>query len=175
MWKETIRCPCMGLLGRWVKGHAMQGAGERGADNTLSPYTICGLISPDWWRILLSFRDLLRLLNGVVCNKGFRDASQQEREVYEDPDWARRMAELWSKLSPLYQQLHTYVRRRLYEYYGPRRIRLDGPLPAHILGTYTVQLNISISIQIKGSVQLFCFLETNLKGQIQQNIFWKTQ
>lgn len=84
-------------------------------------------------------------VNGVVCNKGFRDASQQEREVYEDPDWARRMAELWSKLSPLYQQLHTYVRRRLYEYYGPRRIRLDGPLPAHVLGNYLRVLENNIS------------------------------
>lgn len=104
---------------------------------------------------------LVRFVNGVVCNKGFRDASQQEREVYEDPDWARRMAELWSKLSPLYQQLHTYVRRRLHEYYGPRRIRLDGPLPAHVLGTYSSTFHLTVLFRFSVFLKV-----TNLKGQI---------
>ncbi|KAG8262977.1 hypothetical protein J6590_042779 [Homalodisca vitripennis] len=74
------------------------------------------------------------LINKAAQLQGFRDASEQERAVYEEPNWAQHMAELWSRLVPLYQQLHTYVRRRLHEYYGPRRVRLDGPLPAHILG-----------------------------------------
>ncbi|XP_054281333.1 angiotensin-converting enzyme-like [Macrosteles quadrilineatus] len=76
----------------------------------------------------------LDLINKAAQQQGFRDASQHERSVYEDPEWARHMAEVWAHLSPLYQQLHTYVRRKLHEYYGPRRIRLDGPLPAHVLG-----------------------------------------
>ena len=36
-------------------------------------------------------------------------------------------------MKPLYQQLHAYVRRKLYDIYGGDVIDLQGPLPASVL------------------------------------------
>ena len=65
---------------------------------------------------------------------GFSDAGAEERSIYDLPDMESELSLLWTQLSPLYKQLFTYVRRRLVQYYGTRRIRPDGPIPAHILG-----------------------------------------
>lgn len=45
------------------------------------------------------------------------------------------MEELYKTVEPLYQQLHAFVRRKLYNQYGPKYINLKGPIPAHLLGT----------------------------------------
>jgi hypothetical protein len=42
--------------------------------------------------------------------------------------------ELYQQVEPLYLQLHAYVRRRLYETYGPTVVDLKGPLLAHLVG-----------------------------------------
>ena len=36
----------------------------------------------------------------------------------------------------MYEQLHAFVRRKLYEFYGPDYINLKAPIPAHILGNF---------------------------------------
>ena len=41
---------------------------------------------------------------------------------------------LYHELTPLYRNIHAYVRRKLYETYGPEYVSLTGPIPAHILG-----------------------------------------
>lgn len=48
---------------------------------------------------------------------------------YED------MMDLWDQVFPLYEQLHTFVRRRLRSHYGDRMGEDDGLIPAHLLGT----------------------------------------
>mgnify|MGYP001024148567 CR=1 FL=1 len=73
---------------------------------------------------------------------GFSDAGYEERSIYDLPDMESELSRLWNQVSPLYKQLFTYVRRRLVEYYGTRRIRPDGPLPAHILGKNRNKFNI---------------------------------
>jgi hypothetical protein len=35
---------------------------------------------------------------------------------------------------PYYLELHAYVRRKLYDVYGPDVVDLEGPIPAHLLG-----------------------------------------
>lgn len=47
---------------------------------------------------------------------------------YED------MQDLWDQVFPLYEQLHTFVRRRLRKFYGNKMGEEDGLIPAHILG-----------------------------------------
>ncbi|XP_039290026.1 angiotensin-converting enzyme isoform X1 [Nilaparvata lugens] len=76
----------------------------------------------------------VELINEAAKLNGFRDAGDQQKSQYEDEGFGQQITEIWSSLSPLYRQLHAYVRRKLADYYGPRRVRPDGPIPAHILG-----------------------------------------
>lgn len=47
---------------------------------------------------------------------------------YED------MQDLWDQVFPLYEALHTFVRRRLRAFYGDKMGVEDGLIPAHLLG-----------------------------------------
>lgn len=60
------------------------------------------------------------------------------RELFEDENFKKNIAEVMSAISPLYNNLFTYVRSKLIERYGDK-IREDGPLPAHVLGNMWAQ------------------------------------
>lgn len=53
---------------------------------------------------------------------------------YEAEDFPDQIQALWEQLKPLYEQIHAYVRRRLYEKYGDKVLTKDGLIPAHLLG-----------------------------------------
>ena len=57
------------------------------------------------------------------------------RAPYDDADLEAQVTALWAQVSPLYRQLHAYVRRQLHRHYGDL-VREDGPLPAHLLGKW---------------------------------------
>lgn len=67
---------------------------------------------------------------------GFNDAGEYWRSDYEVDDFGEQLELLWERLRPLYQQLHAYVRARLVERYGETVVPRNGPIPAHLLGTY---------------------------------------
>jgi peptidyl-dipeptidase A len=67
---------------------------------------------------------------------GFEDASQQQIAMYEDANFKAKLDNLWTAIEPIYKHLHSYVRRKLVSHYGTRRVRVDGPIPAHLLGRY---------------------------------------
>uniref|UniRef100_A0A8C7ZA79 Angiotensin-converting enzyme n=1 Tax=Oryzias sinensis TaxID=183150 RepID=A0A8C7ZA79_9TELE len=46
---------------------------------------------------------------------------------------------LYKTIEPLYQHLHAFVRRKLYNQYGSKYINLKGPIPAHLLGNMWAQ------------------------------------
>ena len=54
--------------------------------------------------------------------------------MYEMPFLEEELEQLFQELQPLYLNLHAYVRRSLYRFYGPELIDLRGPIPAHVLG-----------------------------------------
>ena len=56
------------------------------------------------------------------------------RDVYEDDNFREELEALLEQLHPLYQQLHTYVRKRLMDKYGKDHFPASGHIPAHILG-----------------------------------------
>lgn len=72
--------------------------------------------------------------NIIFFISGFGDAGYEERSIYELPDLESELSTLLSQVLPLYKQLYTYVRRRLVDYYGTRRVKPDSPIPAHVLG-----------------------------------------
>jgi peptidyl-dipeptidase A len=67
---------------------------------------------------------------------GFKDTGALWRAGYDmtPKDFSAELERLWNQVKPLYVSLHTYVRWKLAEKYGPNVVPLDGPIPAHLLG-----------------------------------------
>ena len=66
---------------------------------------------------------------------GFADTGADWRSWYESKTFEQDLEKLYRTIEPLYQNLHAFVRRQLYNQYGPKYINLKGPIPAHLLGT----------------------------------------
>ncbi|XP_071488365.1 angiotensin-converting enzyme-like [Diadema antillarum] len=80
--------------------------------------------------------------NKIARANGYADSGEAWRGSYEVesiPSLAEMVDDLYHQLEPLYLSLHAYVRRKLYNLYGPRYINLRGPIPAHILGNMWAQ------------------------------------
>lgn len=84
-------------------------------------------------------------MNEEAKLSGYRDASTSMLWPYEDPDIVLKVKSLWNDVKPLYLQLHAYVRKKLYAFYG-NKANMDsvGPLPAHLLGNLWAQSWINI-------------------------------
>jgi peptidyl-dipeptidase A len=67
---------------------------------------------------------------------GFKDTGSLWRAGYDmTPDeFSADLERLWNQVKPLYLALHTFVRWKLAEKYGPNVVSPDGPIPAHLLG-----------------------------------------
>jgi peptidyl-dipeptidase A len=72
---------------------------------------------------------------------GFKDMGAMWRAKYDMPPdaFAQEVDRLWNQVRPLYLSLHTYVRRKLREQYGPDVVPANGPIPAHLLGNMWAQ------------------------------------
>uniref|UniRef100_A0A2S2QF02 Angiotensin-converting enzyme n=1 Tax=Sipha flava TaxID=143950 RepID=A0A2S2QF02_9HEMI len=81
----------------------------------------------------------MELVNEAAKSIGFEDAGQYQIAMYEDANFKGKLENLWISIEPIYKQLHAYVRRKLVSYYGTRRVRADGPIPAHLLGNMWAQ------------------------------------
>jgi len=75
----------------------------------------------------------VELKNKLAVLNGFTDLGDEWRARYETDDFESDVTELYSQLEPLYKELHAYIRRKLYDVYGPEYIDITGPLPAHLL------------------------------------------
>uniref|UniRef100_W8AG00 Angiotensin-converting enzyme n=2 Tax=Ceratitis capitata TaxID=7213 RepID=W8AG00_CERCA len=58
---------------------------------------------------------------------------------YESANFRQDVENVWEQIRPLYELLHSYVRRKLRDYYGPNRINRIAPIPSHILGNMYAQ------------------------------------
>ncbi|OXA60176.1 Angiotensin-converting enzyme [Folsomia candida] len=94
----------------------------------------------DGWRREVSrkikplYFQYVELKNKLAVVNGFNDYGDQLRQKYEDPEFESDIHSLYEEMNPLYLQLHAYVRRKLYETYGPDVINLNGTLPQSVLG-----------------------------------------
>ncbi|ELK12483.1 Angiotensin-converting enzyme [Pteropus alecto] len=89
--------------------------------------------------ILPFFPKYVELSNKAARLNGYTDAGDSWRSVYEMPTLEQDLEQLFQELRPLYLNLHAYVRRALHRHYGPQRINLEGPIPAHLLGNMWAQ------------------------------------
>ncbi|XP_021032679.1 angiotensin-converting enzyme-like protein Ace3 isoform X3 [Mus caroli] len=85
------------------------------------------------------FEDYVRLSNKAAQYNGYKDMGALWRSEYESDTLEEDLEQLYKELQPLYLNLHAYVRRSLYRYYGPELIDLRGPIPAHLLGNMWAQ------------------------------------
>jgi peptidyl-dipeptidase A len=87
------------------------------------------------------YQRYVELANKGAKEMGYADAGAMWRSKYDMPadDFAREVDRLWEQVKPLYLALHTYVRSRLVEKYGPHVVPPDGPIPAHLLGNMWAQ------------------------------------
>ena len=53
---------------------------------------------------------------------------------YESAGFRAELSKLWEQLTPLYEQLHAFVRGRLRKQYGRSEVSRKSPIPAHLLG-----------------------------------------
>uniref|UniRef100_A0A8C1I8C2 Angiotensin-converting enzyme n=1 Tax=Cyprinus carpio TaxID=7962 RepID=A0A8C1I8C2_CYPCA len=80
------------------------------------------------------YPEFVELSNRASRMDGFDDTGAYWLSWYESPTFKQDLENLFKQLEPLYQNLHAFVRRKLYDYYGPKYINLKGPIPAHLLG-----------------------------------------
>ena len=76
------------------------------------------------------------LSNQGARDLGFKDTGVLWRAGYDMPPekFSAEVDRLWEQVRPLYLSLHTYVRARLSQKYGPQVVPPNGPIPAHLLG-----------------------------------------
>ena len=76
------------------------------------------------------------LSNQGAREMGFKDTGALWRSNYDmtPEEFSADLERLWNQVKPLYISLHTFVRWKLAEKYGPNVVPPDGPIPAHLLG-----------------------------------------
>lgn len=65
-----------------------------------------------------SYQDYVTITNEVGVGNGFKDAAEWWQNDFEDPKFEEHIDELWLKVKPLYDELHTYMRLKLLSIYG---------------------------------------------------------
>jgi peptidyl-dipeptidase A len=95
-------------------------------------------ISPPMRR---DFTRYVELGNKGARELGFADMGAMWRSKYDMPPdaFAKELDRLWAQVRPLYVSLHSYVRWKLREKYGPDVVPEKGPIPAHLLGNLWAQ------------------------------------
>ncbi|XP_014329010.1 angiotensin-converting enzyme [Xiphophorus maculatus] len=81
----------------------------------------------------------VELSNNASKLDGFNDTGADWRSWYETETFQQDLENLYKTIEPLYLNLHAFVRRKLYNFYGPKYINLKGPIPAHLLGNMWAQ------------------------------------
>jgi peptidyl-dipeptidase A len=78
----------------------------------------------------------VQLSNQGAQELGLKDTGALWRAGYDmtPEQFSAELERLWQQVRPLYLSLHTYVRARLVQKYGPQVVPPDGPIPAHLLG-----------------------------------------
>ncbi|XP_060560750.1 angiotensin-converting enzyme-like [Ruditapes philippinarum] len=86
------------------------------------------------------YAEFVQLMNKAIKAGGkYADMGAYYRSWYEQDDFEEDVKRLFDELSPLYDQLHAYVRRKLRTIYGSDKFPSEGHIPAHIFGNMWAQ------------------------------------
>jgi peptidyl-dipeptidase A len=98
-----------------------------------------------WHKVGAPMRDryarFVDLSNQGARELGFTDTGALWRAGYDmtPEQFSAELERVWKEVEPLYQELHTYVRKRLIQKYGGVAQRKDGMIPADLLGNMWAQ------------------------------------
>jgi peptidyl-dipeptidase A len=82
------------------------------------------------------FKRTVELGNQGAQELGFAHMADLWRSNYDmkPEDFEKELDRLWLEVRPFYEQLHCYVRKKLNQKYGDSIVKMDEPIPAHLLG-----------------------------------------
>jgi peptidyl-dipeptidase A len=98
-----------------------------------------------WHQIAVELRPLYQefvgLANEGAKEIGYKDLGELWRAGYDmsPAEFEAEAERLWTQVSPLYNQLHCYVRGKLADKYGKDKVPESGLIPAHLLGNMWAQ------------------------------------
>lgn len=81
----------------------------------------------------------VNLMNRVATENNYTNAAELWKDEFEDDKFEEIVDNLWAKVKPLYDDLHTYMRYKLISIYGEKINRSDENIPAHLLGNMWAQ------------------------------------
>ncbi|KAH3705131.1 angiotensin-converting enzyme-like [Dreissena polymorpha] len=90
-------------------------------------------------RMKTLYSQFVEISNEAHRALGYKDTGDAWRSMYESDSFRSDLEHLLEQLKPLYQNLHTYVRRKLVDIYGAERFPASGHIPAHLLGNMWAQ------------------------------------
>ncbi|KAK3605969.1 hypothetical protein CHS0354_019648 [Potamilus streckersoni] len=107
-------------------------------------YTTLSLVWKGWRdqtgkKMRENYKQYVKLSNQAVRELGYQDTGEYWRSSYESETFQTDIERLLQQLQPLYQNLHTYVRRELMAIYGNDKFPASGHIPAHLLGNMWAQ------------------------------------
>ncbi|MGB7407925.1 MAG: M2 family metallopeptidase, partial [Pontixanthobacter sp.] len=84
---------------------------------------------------------MVAIANEGAGELGFTDVGAMWRSGYDMPadQFAAETERMWAEVKPLYDSLHTYVRRKLNEHHGAQVQPATGPIRADLLGNMWAQ------------------------------------
>jgi peptidyl-dipeptidase A len=87
------------------------------------------------------YRRFVEIANEGAVELGFDNLAELWKSGYDmtTAEFEQETERLWRQVSPLYEQLHCYVRDRLADHYGEDKVSRSGPIPAHLLGNMWAQ------------------------------------
>ncbi|KAI4458414.1 angiotensin-converting enzyme [Holotrichia oblita] len=95
------------------------------------------------------FDTYVKLSNEAAVANGFTDKGEMWRNRFESSTFIEDLDRLWEKVEPLYNELHTYVRRKLRAKYGSALDLSYDLIPAHVLGNMWAQSWVNIASLVK--------------------------
>jgi len=85
------------------------------------------------------YERFVKLSNEAARLNEFSDTGAMWLQSYESDSFKEEIDELWIAMTPLYEEIHAYVRAKLREVYGASVLGDDGLIPAHLLGNMWAQ------------------------------------
>ena len=124
-------CKRFGTLARTL-------ANSRDYDELLEAWTGWRTIAP---QMRQDYVRLVALANEGAQELGFENTGELWRAGYDmtPAEFEAEAQRLWEQVSPLYEQLHCYVRDQLTERYGADKVPPGEPIDAHLLGDMWAQ------------------------------------
>jgi peptidyl-dipeptidase A len=74
-------------------------------------------------QMLSDYKKYVELVNEAAKLNGFEDYGQLWRSKFDDPEFEKTLQRLWSEVEPLYDELHKYVRYKLFDFYGKQHLK----------------------------------------------------